>query len=972
MYCLRSILASGLLLLGVALPVSAQFHTMGADPGGLRWSSIETPTYRVIYPRGLDSLARSYAVALEQAATPVGSSIGMRPNVAYQRKMPVVLHAYTAYSNGMVTWTPRRMELLTVPDASPSDLTPWMRQLAIHESRHVAQMQAGAMKPFRWLGVLSGQLTAGAIAAIYGGPAFFEGDAVVAETALSCGGRGRTADFLEYYRVSFAAGDQRDFWRWRYGSQRFYTPDYYRAGYLAVGGIRATFGVPDLSKRFYDRVADHGIAFLNWDKTVREATGLRFKDAFAAVCDTLQTFWAADEAARGPFMETTPVTPVPRRFTEYADLESMGDGLYATRGGLTVPDQLVRILPDGKAKPIVRMGVSTSGPMYSEPLGRLYWSEVVRDARWPLRSYSIIRSYDGTGVRKLTRKTRFYNPVPAPEEEILSVTEYPTDGTSRVVLLDAVDGTRLREWRAPDGLQVVETVWVGGELYASGITEGGAGLYRVDGFAPVLDPGPVSISALWSMDDRLMFTCDLTGVNELYALDPADGRVERLTNLRFGAAEFEPKGDSLYFPVLQPEGRLIHKVALKDLQPQEADFTQLPVRPFAEELAAGETVAIDWDAPVELSEPKPYHKLAHLFRFHSWLPFYLEYDSVDDLSFESLTQNAGLGATAYWQNDLGTGYGFAGYHAAPVEGVWRHSLHANLTYTGLYPVLEASVDFGDRDAMEYRLERNEEQKTVSLKTAPLGVPSISGSVKAYIPWNFSSGGWQRGLVPTATLLWNNDRYSSGPPMHRTTLSLRGYVMEPTPDSRVYPRIGIGAEMGYSFRWVSGLISPAAYGYLYGYLPGLHETHGLRWSVLGATHFDGLFSEAYASTAPRGFPSSVSRQLAAYPTQVKGALDYKLPLIPVDRALLGPVAYLRNFELTLHGDYTYFATEKQSGALFSAGVDLAAVLGNFLWVPYPTRIGVSYNYNGGRSYDDLVAKELPVQRHTFSLIFSVEM
>ena len=113
-------------------------------------------------------------------------------------------------------------------------------------------------------------------------------------------------------------------------------------------------------------------------------------------------------------------------------------------------------------------------------------------------------------------------------------------------------------------------------------------------------------------------------------------------------------------------------------------------------------------------------------------------------------------------------------------------------------------------------------------------------------------------------------------------------------------------------------------------------------------------------------------MAAYPTQVKGALDYKLPLIPVDRALLGPVAYLRNFELTLHGDYSYFASAKKNGALFSAGIDLAAVLGNFFWVPYPTRIGVSYNYNGGPSYDDLVAQELPVQRHTFSLIFSVEM
>ncbi len=955
-----------------ALPLSAQFHTMGADPGGLRWRSIETPTYRVIYPLGLDSLARSYAVTLEQAATPVGSSIGLRPNVAYPRKMPVVLHAYTAYSNGMVTWTPRRMEMLTVPDAAPSDLTPWVRQLAIHESRHVSQMQPGAMKPFRWLNVLGGQLIPGAIAGLYGGPAFFEGDAVVAETALTRSGRGRTADFLEYYRVSFAAGDQRDFWRWRYGSQRLYTPDYYRAGYLAVGGIRATFGVPDLSKRFYDRVAGHGIAFLNWDKTVREATGLRFKDAFAAVCDTLQRFWAADEAARGPFLETTPLTPLPRRFIEYTDLESVGDRLFATRGGLTIPDQLVQVLPDGTAKPVTLLGAYTSGPMYSEPMGRLYWSEVVRDARWPLRSYSIIRSYDGTSVRKLTRKTRYYNPVPAPEEQVLSVTEYPADGSCRVVLLDAADGSRLREWRVPDGYQVMETAWVGGELYASAISEEGAGLYRVDGFTPVLGPSPVTVNGLWTMDGRLMFVSDLTGVNELYSFDPASGRAERLTNLRFGASTFEPLGDSLYFPVLQREGRMIHKLAFSDLQPQEADFSVLPRHPFAEELAAGETESIDWNAPVELSEPKPYHKLGHLFHIHSWLPFFFQFDSVDDLSFESVTQSAGLGATAFWQNDLGTAYGFAGYHAAPEEGIWRHSLHANFTYEGLYPVIEASVDFGERDALNYYLEKDEEQQTLSLKAKPRTAPSVSGGIKAYIPWNFSSGGWQRGLVPTLNLLWNNDRFTDGQSINRTTLSLRGYIMESTPDSRVYPRFGIGAEAGYSFRWTPGLFAPSLYGYLYGYLPGLFETHGLRWSVLGATHFDGIFCEPFASSAPRGFPSVVSRMLSAYPTQFKGALDYKLPLIPVDRALLGPVAYLRNFELTLHGDFTAFSAPRKSGALFSAGVDLTAVLGNFLWVPYPTRIGVSYNYNGGASYDELVAQELPVQRHTFSLIFSVEM
>ena len=173
----------------VTHPVSAQFYTQGADPGGLRWSSVETPTYRVIYPRGLDSLARAYAVTLERVATPVGGSIGFRPNAAYRSKMPVVLHPWTAQSNGQVTWTPRRMELLTVPDAFSADPTPWVLQLAVHESRHVAQMQPGASAPFRWLRVLGGELAAGGLSAVYGGPAFLEGDAVVAETALTQAGR---------------------------------------------------------------------------------------------------------------------------------------------------------------------------------------------------------------------------------------------------------------------------------------------------------------------------------------------------------------------------------------------------------------------------------------------------------------------------------------------------------------------------------------------------------------------------------------------------------------------------------------------------------------------------------------------------------------------------------------------------------------------------------------------------------------
>lgn len=976
------------LVLGLSLavlPVRAQFYTMGADPGGLHWRSVETPTYRVIYPQGLDSLAHVYAVTMEQVAGSVGASAGFRPNAAYRRKMPVVLHAYTANANGQVTWTPHRVEMLTVPDAFAPEATPWPLQLALHESRHVAQMQYGAAKPFRWLNVLGGELAPGALAVLYCGPAFFEGDAVVAETALTAAGRGRAADFLEYYRVCFAAGDFRDYWRWRYGSARWYTPDYYHAGYLAVGGIRAHFDVPDLTARYYRRIADHhGFTLLNWDKTVREATGRAFGDAFAEVTAALQQTWAEDEAARAPFMPSVPVSAVPRRFAEYTGLTGVGDDLYAVRRGLTQPDQWVRISPDGQERRFELLGSYASDPSYSDATGRFYWSELVRDPRWPLRSYSVIRSSDGRLSKLLTHKTRYYTPQASDTEALLAVTEYPVEGGSRVAVLDLEDGRELLGRDAPDGMQVVETAWLDGKLYATALTGAGYGIYQIPleagdtAFRTLLAPGPFKIGGFVDpLDGQLLFECDLTGVNELYALAPDSGEApRRLTNTRFGASDFMIQRDTLWYSVLQPEGRLIHKTALADLPSVPADFSAPAKYPFAEELSAGEPLPLDLNAPVEVSAPQPYSKLAHLFHLHSWLPLYFAYDSVDKLSLESLREDAGLGATAFFQNELGTTAGWLGYHAAVSDGVWRHSAHANFAFTGLYPVIEASLDFNDREALEYYSAAG---PWPVLESKSRGIPALTGTVRTYIPWNFSSGGWLRGIVPSAKFIFSNDVYHQYlqkeelMPMHRTTLSLRGYVMQHTPDACAYPHFGLGAEVGYSFRWARDVISPSLYAYLYGYLPGVWETHGLRWSALLSRRLvGGAYSEPFANTAPRGFDSALTRQLAAYRTQFKATLDYKLPLIHVDRALLGPVAYLRNFELTLHGDYSAFSSDRERGNLYSVGADLVAVLGNLLWIPYETHIGVSWNYNGGASFDAFAARNLPVQRHKVELVFSVEM
>ena len=61
----RKRILSFLVGLFAVVTASAQFYTTGEDPGGLRWYSISSKNYRIIYPEGLDSLAGVYGNLLE-------------------------------------------------------------------------------------------------------------------------------------------------------------------------------------------------------------------------------------------------------------------------------------------------------------------------------------------------------------------------------------------------------------------------------------------------------------------------------------------------------------------------------------------------------------------------------------------------------------------------------------------------------------------------------------------------------------------------------------------------------------------------------------------------------------------------------------------------------------------------------------------------------------------------------------------
>ena len=1024
----RIILLSLLLLLA-SLPARAQFFSAGTDPGSVRWSQVRTDNYRLIYPEGLDSLARAYALGLQRGYPQVGRSLGYAPSALCRTPMNVILHPFTSYGNGMVMWAPRRMDLYTVGDASDPDPMPWLFNLVTHEPRHAAQLQFGREWPFRGLRWLIGDLSDVAWWSLYTGIAFSEGDAVVAETGLTSFGRGRTADFLEYVRVAFDEGDWRNFYRWRYGSQKYYTPDHYRAGYLLAAGLRTGWDEPLFLKRYHDNVFARKlpIPFFNMPYTVRQVTTLSFDEAFSEISHRFQAVWEANDAWRGgAFVADSPLTPETRRYTAFRGATAVGDDIYAVQTGLEYATRLVRIGPDGTVAQLGAFSGSASDLRYAA--GRLYWSEEIRNPRWELAGTSVVRSMDLASGRKQTllHGHRDYNPAPSEDGSRVAALRYAADGSHAVVVIDGVSGLETVAYDAPAGMQPAQAAWIGERLFASAVTDDGFGVYEVtDGWRSVLPGHAVKVKQLRSREGRLWFVCDKDGVNELYACDPDTGALQQQTRLRHGGESFvwNAAGDTLRYTVLSTGGRGFRQAPVSAFSPVESDWDAIWKNPIAEELSAQERAlaAADTASAPEprVSLPTRYSKAAHLLRFHSWAPLYVDYDAVSSLSFSSLFSAAGLGATAFFQNDLATANGSIAYRASrdAAKKTWGHLLDLRFNYSGLYPQFETTLKVSNGTPSHYQFLHLTQTtgKTAETVTArQLSGPAVSFSARVYVPLVFSSGGWNRGLVPQVRYSLSNSVFDGtvftgerfglfpekdkslvltgmevGPTvfLQNVTASLRGYVMRPTAASGVYPRWGIGAEAGAGFRpSLTRIYDPAVYGYLYGYLPGWLPEHGLKLTALaqrfwtgGATRRLGdtgegaYIAEMRVNTYPRGYTASAStlgRYLAThYPSHAKWTADYLMAVLPVDWSGLGPVAYVKNFELGFHADAALYFPGP--GALMSAGASLSVRLGNLLWVPFDTRIGATWSCNFGPSFDAIRAAGVSLDRHYVGLLFSVD-
>ena len=875
----------------------AQYVVNGSDPGNTRWLQLRSPHYTLIYPEEIDSLARSYLSLMEEVRSAV-----MDPLLIQPRPIPVILHPYTCFSNGMVTWAPKRVELYSTP---PTDGYPenWERQLAIHESRHVGQVSHYEQGIWKYLSFLLGEQATGIGLGIYVPGWFLEGDAVVAETAISPirAGRGRNAEFSQYLRTAYLNGDYRRWKQYNLGSFRHYTPNKYVIGYYQSAFSALVADNPTEPGVFLSNMVD------NWYRM-----GLIFPDnasIFQASQAWLTDYWRQEQEKRGPMTQPRRLpTPSQRYYTDYRYPSRIATGKYRDRilvlkSGMQHSHTLIALDTCGKEHHLKAFS-PYSGPLHNDG-NSLYWSEIIPDIRWEQRSWSDLYRYDFNTARteRLTHRQRLFHPVPSSEGTL--AIEYPVTGSSFLVWLDR-QGAVLRRMEAPMKGQIREIALLSGEtVYATIVMDQGLGLYHVEAGKWICDIAPQgqTFQQMIAHQGKLHFSSDINGVLNLYTWDPLARQLTRTTEATYGASDPFPLSDGLLYADYTHEG---YRPAFLKNTGQIREI-QDPCDPYRDALA--DTLS-QWYAPwtdtlsysteryrnPEQFPSERYHKATHLFRFHSWAPVYYHIDRITSMSFEELYEAVALGATAYSQNSLGTALTMVGYSYH--DGF--HSGHAQFSYSGWWPVIELSTDINDRNRINNRLQWQQDEGNLALvmNRSILKTLAVDASARIYVPLNLSRGGWLRGLVPQINYHFTNDRWwlpeaTSFHYRHQLTYGLSYYQHRYPATSNIFPRWGWGINLHYGHTLTTeDLFGQAAYAKVFGYLPGLLPNQGLKLSVAGQTQIvdDEFFYFGSFADLPRGFKN---RFPAGH--YLLGTADYAIPVYLGDINVT-PLIYLKRLQV----------------------------------------------------------------------------
>jgi hypothetical protein len=887
-----------ILVFAICCNLKAQYVNYGEDPARLSWYQINTEHYRVIYPKGNESRANLYANILETVYPHVRNTLSAKRSSI----IPVILHPCDVTSNGMVSWAPKRMELLPSPNFRSQFQRPELN-LLIHESRHIVQMEKQNQGIFRPFYFILGEQIMG-IASFLKPQWLLEGEAVVTETALSSSGRGRLSSFLMPYRAQIATGKNFSLDKWFLGSYRDNTHDFYALGYAMSAYARLNYGadVWDQVWNEMNRTLFHPIA-------LKKNTGLTPVKLFKSTFESLRAEW--DSLTTEKTDTLTFISKQQKNFTSYKYPQETENGIISLKTSLSNTPALVLTDSLGKERHLTYTGEINSKPVLDN--GLVYWTEYVPGTRWRHENYSLLKQLNlqTMKVKTVSKHSRYF--MPAVSSGKIAVFEHQPNGQNNIVTMNS-SGEILTSYPVINNMPIQDMVAGDDGKIILSLTGNGNALFRFDPntaqWEKLTDFQRTNIESLRMCGNQLIFESGYNGVSNIYSLDIQSTVIKRLTNSLYGSfsGTFSRDGSKLYLSDYSAKGYRIASIDTKSINEERVTFDTPYKFKTAERLSAQESFNIDEHNfnNTQQYNSKPYKKAASLFNIHSWFPFYLNLDEVtENYRFEFNDIKPGLMLLS--QNRLNT-------MIAQIAYYYDNRAKANhgflsLKYTGLYPVFQLKLDLGGQRSYLFNDSRTDDypDENATYQNEFENQKRLTATLSTYLPFNLTKNYHIQGLQPFINYRFTNSV------INRTNQNYRyfhagiyAYSYTSLAHNDIFPRLGLQAWLNYTGH--PGIdMSELFIAKANMYFPGILKNHGLRLSASLQQQFISdntkyYFPEQYVDLA-RGHYYHTQEHTgieAAKLHTFKG--DYSFPIVYPD-IKIGSTVYLSRIRGNLFYDIT---------------------------------------------------------------------
>lgn len=790
---MRQILCLGLLTTFAQLAVAQQF---GGNPPSLKWQQVNTDTVRVIFPAGMSAEGRRVADIIHHISKYNHASIG--DNV---KKVSIVLQNQTLQANGYVQLGPFRSEFFMTPPANSNDVGAlnWTDQLALHEYRHVLQnsnFRKGLSKVFYYLG---GELSQAAITNIAVPDWFWEGDAVVTETALSNQGRGRLPAFFEDYRALTLADKRYTFMQLRNGSFKNYIPTHYPTGYLMTSYGRRQFG-----QNFWKDVTDDAVRykglFYPFSQSLKRRTGMNAAAFFKASLADYQKQWEL-----GTAQSADTLTPVTSTVTNYKYVYTLENGnLIVSKRSFKKITAFYEKDAQGKETKIATPGVGFDD-YFSYRNGHLLWTEARFDVRWGWRDYSIVKIYDRNNgkMRTLKQERRSFSPDLSFDGNKVVVFTTTPEQKYALKILDAHSGASIKDLPNPENWYYTYPKFTKDDQYIISAVRDQVGKMALvqqsvqDGSVKILVPFGLNTLGIPSIHgDTVYFTAGFTDVMNVFTY--ADGRIKQVTDRPNGVQHMAVMNDQIVYSEFTADGYKLLRTPIhsRPINLDENHHDKWLQPDFGEKNILTDITPRDYDI-------RKYSKAHRIFNFHSWLP------EINDPEY---------GLFAYGENVLGTLQSTVGYYYNTNEQ--SHGIGAELMYGAWFPYVRAGGD--------YRMQRYFRAND----TTTVIWNELDWHGGLYIPLNFSGGKYYRNLAVNGDF-HHLMRFRAANSKYRFRddniqyidlgLTFTNQLLKA--QQHIFPRFAQSLQLRYN-KSINNVPAEQFYGRFDLYLPGLAANHSL--------------------------------------------------------------------------------------------------------------------------------------------------